>query len=739
MKRWVGRIRAFAVILIVSGCVSSGGVRDDSMVALNNTETSIVEVLDAEISAMAMLDAEISATAALGRMDEALSGPLYAGDGGKDIRLAVLAPQLQGAETGDQWLSSYAQGFLHTTLGKYSAMTLFDRQHLDQIIKEQDLAANMRFSDEDFIKIGSLINVQYLLTGSMQKLPSKEFAISLSITEASSGISRASFMQNGTAEAVQDGTLLNAASESLLSQMGIALTETGRRNLTSARYMTARAEAGYARGVAAEASGAAVEALLNFSQAVAFDPSRLEALSRLGSVSSEISGGSVSAHILNDFQARRTWLDAMKEAAAFFNNHPPFEITYDPNLIQIGKTDYEKEQANLAMWISLMPSEAGFGALNALIEGLEKTEMRKDWGFTGWPLLDITPKTPDAVLFPGKRSFSFTVQTGLVNEVGKVIARGNVKLEVGAIGFNAGDTSVSAPKGVFGQVNFPNVNVLDMTPTLTVVIAGVNNLSARQINDTGYMRIAPGDVAQLAASLASFIPVKGGTFTMGSPASEAGREADEGPQHQVTVSGFYMGKYEVTQKEWRDVMGNNPSDFKGNDLPVEQVSWFDAVEYCNRRSVMEGLEPAYTISGHTVTWNRNANGYRLPTEAEWEYAAKGGGKDNPVFIYSGSNSVDAVAWYSSNSGGRTHPVGTKQANSLGLYDMSGNVWEWCWDWYGGYSSGSQTDPLGAATGSTRVVRGGAWSSGVMALRSARRGWTTPSYRYWYNGFRLVRP
>jgi hypothetical protein len=196
-------------------------------------------------------------------------------------------------------------------------MTLFDRQHLDQIIKEQNLAANMRFSDEDYIKIGQLINVQYFLTGSMQKLPDGEFAVSFSITESSSGVSRASFMQNGTPAGVRDGTLLNTAAETLLAQMGVTLTETGRRTLRTGRYMTARTEAGYARGVAAEASGSSVEALLNYSQAVAFDPSRIEALTRLSSVSSEISGGSISADILNDIQARDAWLEAFKEAAAF--------------------------------------------------------------------------------------------------------------------------------------------------------------------------------------------------------------------------------------------------------------------------------------------------------------------------------------------------------------------------------------------------------------------------------------
>jgi formylglycine-generating enzyme required for sulfatase activity len=234
--------------------------------------------------------------------------------------------------------------------------------------------------------------------------------------------------------------------------------------------------------------------------------------------------------------------------------------------------------------------------------------------------------------------------------------------------------------------------------------------------------------------------VHGGTFTMGSPASEAGRAGDEA-QHQVTVSSFYIGRYEVTQKEWVAVMGSNPSYFKGDDLPVESVSWYEAVAYCNARSVKEGLTPAYTVVntliGATVTWNRSASGYRLPTEAEWEYAARGGSGVG-YLIYAGSNNVDGVGWYWDNSGSKTHPVGTKAANGLGIYDMTGNVWEWCWDWYGTYPTSPQTDPIGAPSGAGRVARGGSWHFYGQNLRSAYRNTITPSSRYDVLGFRLVR-
>ncbi len=229
-----------------------------------------------------------------------------------------------------------------------------------------------------------------------------------------------------------------------------------------------------------------------------------------------------------------------------------------------------------------------------------------------------------------------------------------------------------------------------------------------------------------------FIYVEGGSFQMGSTEGDD----DEEPVHTVRVDSFYMGKYEVTQAEWEEVMGSNPSYFKGTNTPVESVSWYDAVEYCNKRSQREGLTPVYTINGESVTADWNANGYRLPTEAEWEYAARGG-NESKGYKYAGSDNVDQVGWYSGNSGRKTHKVGGKSPNELGLYDMSGNVWEWCWDWYGSYSSGSQTNPKGPSSGSSRVERGGGWYGLAGHLRSAYRNLYSPGDSDLNLGFRLV--
>jgi formylglycine-generating enzyme required for sulfatase activity len=214
--------------------------------------------------------------------------------------------------------------------------------------------------------------------------------------------------------------------------------------------------------------------------------------------------------------------------------------------------------------------------------------------------------------------------------------------------------------------------------------------------------------------------VHGGTFMMGGT-SEQGDDCfdDEKPAHKVTLSDFYIGKYPVTQKQWVAVMGSNPSHFTSDlSLPVEQVRWNDAQEFIKKLNSMTGKQ------------------YRLPTEAEWEYAARGGAGSRG-FKYAGSNNINKVAWYDGNSGKRTHPVGSKRPNELGIYDMSGNVWEWVNDWCGNYTAGAVTNPIGPASGSGRVFRGGGWGNVARGCRVSYRNSDTPGHRRNDFGFRLV--
>ena len=215
------------------------------------------------------------------------------------------------------------------------------------------------------------------------------------------------------------------------------------------------------------------------------------------------------------------------------------------------------------------------------------------------------------------------------------------------------------------------------------------------------------------------VKVEAGSFNMGATPEMQNPDEDEKPVHRVTLTNnYYIGKYEVTQALWKTVMGNKSSRFKGDNLPVEKVSWNNCQKFISKLNKLTGKS------------------FCLPTEAEWEFAARGG-KKSRGYQYSGSNTLGDVAWYEGNSGSKTHAVGTKQPNELGIYDMTGNVYEWCQDWYGSYSSSPQTNPIGAVSGSSRVDRGGSWFFTAKHCRSSYRFNLTPDYRLNFLGLRLV--
>lgn len=269
-----------------------------------------------------------------------------------------------------------------------------------------------------------------------------------------------------------------------------------------------------------------------------------------------------------------------------------------------------------------------------------------------------------------------------------------------------------------GTIPVIDVPVIDPEETVSVITAAKPEV--RQVV-APYEPQAQKPIENYEANGVSFemVPVQGGIFTMGAT-REQGTDAfdDERPTHSVTLSSFSIGKTEVTQELWEAVMGKNPSKSKGANKPVECVSWYDCQMFIGKLNDLTGKQ------------------FRLPTEAEWEYAARGGQKSQG-YKYSGSDSLGDMAWYHDNSGSTTHDVATKLPNELGLYDMIGNVADWCSDWYGNYGSNAQTNPQGPQSGRDRVVRGGSWNASARACRSSRRGGVAPHYRYTGLGLRLV--
>ena len=283
-------------------------------------------------------------------------------------------------------------------------------------------------------------------------------------------------------------------------------------------------------------------------------------------------------------------------------------------------------------------------------------------------------------------------------------------------GLLVGNHKVEIKKDGYGT-ECKQVNILEgQTATLAgMLIANTSSSMASGTSLTGNTITIP---VKDGISI-DMVRVEAGTFTMGATPEMENPLDDEKPAHQVTLTNdYYIGKYEVTQALWKAVMGNNPSYSKGNNLPVERVSWDNCQKFISKLN---------RITGKT---------FRLPTEAEWEYAARGGNKSRG-YQYSGSSNLSDVAWYEDNSGNKTHNVGSKQANELGIYDMSGNVHEWCQDWYDKYSNSSKINPTGANSGSYRVSRGGGWANSAGLCNSSSRVNETPGNRSGSLGLRLV--
>ena len=276
--------------------------------------------------------------------------------------------------------------------------------------------------------------------------------------------------------------------------------------------------------------------------------------------------------------------------------------------------------------------------------------------------------------------------------------------------------SQSSPTA-FPQQSQPQLPVAQTQPVTSTVSPSTSSASTNMVGSSTSDSVITIPVKD--GISVEMVKVEAGSFNMGATPEMQNPDEDEKPVHRVTLTNNYcIGKYEVTQALWQAVMGSNPSDFKGDNLPVEKVSWDDCQDFISKLNAMTGKR------------------FRLPSEAEWEYAARGG-KKSRGYQYSGSNTLDNVAWYHDNSGSKTHAVGTKQPNELGIYDMTGNVSEWCQDRYGDYSGVPQTNPTGAVDGKFRVNRGGSWMFFARFCRSSFHSSNSSDDREEYLGLRLV--
>ena len=376
--------------------------------------------------------------------------------------------------------------------------------------------------------------------------------------------------------------------------------------------------------------------------------------------------------------------------------------------------------------VSLYVDKKSVGSLpwnGNLKEGMHLLEVRKDGYRSQQKTIQLAQQQKLDVAFEalsaiqGNLSVNFKpfgsdvyvdgVKVGQSPRVFNGVLVGNHNVEIRKSGYATSRQTVTISEGQTASISG--------SLTSTASTSGTNVLSSSSSSPSGNTITIP---VKNGISI-EMVKVEAGSFNMGAtPEMQAPYEVEK-PVHRVTLTNnYYIGKYEVTQALWQAVMGSNPSYFKGDDLPVEQVSWNDCQDFISKLNAMTGKR------------------FRLPSEAEWEYAARGG-KKSRGYQYSGSNTLGDVAWYEGNSGSKTHAVGTKQPNELGIYDMTGNVYEWCQDWYGSYSSSPQTNPIGAVSGSSRVDRGGSWFFTAKHCRSSYRFNLTPGYRLNFLGLRLV--
>jgi TolB-like protein len=424
----------------------------------------------------------------------------FEGDGGSGVSIAILRPTGENLPDTETWLLPLIQSSLTSDFQKYSAMTVIDRQNLDTILKEQEISASYD-SEEDYLRMGALINARYILTGSLTKGSGSNYLLALAVVDAESGKRIASYSPTGcTAADLENLSAVKKASEDLFAQLGINLTAWGKTALQGVTTANANAQTALAKGITAQQSGTVVEALLYYYQATASDPTVQEAASRASTLITTITSGSVGVDARNDIIRRNEWLKILRETAAYFKEHQPFEIIYDPE-VKWGTIDYDKETVNFSFYLGLWPVYESFIVLNDLAQGLKNTGRSEAWKFTKWPFSgDNVPV--DAVVFPTSTT-GYSVTVTLTNVEGKIIGTATQRIDAPSFSLATSGRPLPAPAPNARMVSFQNVNVNDIADPLTVSITSVNEVNAQAIAERRYISISTENIASIIAGIAS--------------------------------------------------------------------------------------------------------------------------------------------------------------------------------------------------------------------------------------------
>jgi hypothetical protein len=414
----------------------------------------------------------------------------YTGDGGRGVRLAVGVPAGKNLPAAESWLPRYVQNMFTGAFNKFSAMTIIARQDLERVLEEQKLSLSGAVSDDDYIRIGNLTNAGYILSGSLEPAAGGRYTGQWTVTETATGKVAASFAKISSFAELRNASAINEAAGSLLEQMGVRLTAAAKRELAAPSLTTANAQAAQAKGLLAQQNGNTAEALSYFYLAASYDPSAA-GNAELRSLSSQITGNDIGSRIRNAIAQRNAWLKMLKDCAAFYRDHLPFDIVYEPVLTQVGTTNYGAGTADFTFnYVEVRPQQVAFKVINDILSGLEATGNRVIWDFSGWPLINGRKyPEPEAVMFGGNRTFQFTVAVELVDAAGKSIGKDTLTLKSSVLGFNAGDRQLSLPAVETSRPRFTGVKIMDYTPPLSARIVSVNGISAKSLNENGFMRV----------------------------------------------------------------------------------------------------------------------------------------------------------------------------------------------------------------------------------------------------------